>query len=132
MIKLCLHDTRRMQILVRHVDDFLYWGTQEYLETVIAPIKKILRISSQASCSFKFIGLNVIQGVDEIEVDQAAYIDHLEPSAIDETIPNHRLLPEEDTTQLKSAGGQRDIHDRIWHLMDVRQVILESNRQLSV
>ena len=98
-----------MGILVTHVDDFLCCGTQVFLETVIleiAPIKRIFRISSQASCSFRFIGLNIRQGVDEIEVDQAVYIDHLEPLVIAETSPNNTLLTEEERTQLKSAGVQ--------------------------
>ena len=95
-----------MGILVTHVYYFLCCGTQKVLGSVIAPIKRMLRISSQASYPFRFTALNARQGVDEIEVDEAPYIDHLEPLCIDETSPNDRLLTEEERRQLKSAGGQ--------------------------
>ena len=106
MIKLRFTWHKRIGIPVTHVDDFLHWRTQELLETVIASIERIYGISSQATGSFTFVGLNVSQCVDEIDVYQAAYIDHLQSLCVDETSPNDRLLIEEERTQLKSAGGQ--------------------------
>ena len=54
---------------------------------MIAPIKRILRISSQAGYPFRFTALNARQGVDEIEVNEAPHIDNLEPLCIDNLEP---------------------------------------------
>ena len=95
-------------ILVTHVDDFLYCGTDQFLENVIAKQKKIFKISTQASTSFKYLGLNVIQDEEtmEITIDQHDYIEQLNPAQIDRNESNERKLNKEEKTMLRSISGQ--------------------------
>ena len=72
-----------VRVLVSYVDDVAYYETQEIHEIEIKPSKKTFRIGSQASLSFKLVGLNVGQHVDEIKIDQAAYLEDLKSLNID-------------------------------------------------
>ena len=70
-------------ILVAHVDDFLWSGSNEFVSHVIEPRKKILKISRQHESAFQYIGLNVRQENQAIIVDQMNYIQSIQPINLD-------------------------------------------------
>ena len=56
------------------MDDFFFCRIEQYHNQVISKIKKKFRISTEASCAFKYLGLAVNQIENEIEVNQKDYI----------------------------------------------------------
>ena len=62
-------------ILCAHVGDFLFGGTQEFLDNVINPVREKFLVRSQYITPFRYLGLN-IQQLDNysILIDQISYI----------------------------------------------------------
>ena len=52
-------ENKLIGILVSHVDDFIYGGTDSWHEKVIQTIVKNFKISSMCAGTFKYVGLNV-------------------------------------------------------------------------
>ena len=48
-------------MLVSHVDDFVFCGTATFQTEVIEELKSIFKVGLYANGSFKYMGLNVIQ-----------------------------------------------------------------------
>ena len=71
------------RILVVHVDDFLWSGSNEFISHVKALLKKIFKISREHESTFQYIGLNVKQENQTITVDQMNYIQSIQPINID-------------------------------------------------
>ena len=65
-------------ILVVHVDDFVYSGTDGWLQTVMDTLLTKFKISSHAEGSFKYLGLNIVQSNSLVQVDQEKYVEALE------------------------------------------------------
>ena len=61
-----LHDDNGMLIgiLVSHVDDFAFAGSQNFHITVIEEFKKTLKIKQHENSSFKYVGLGINQTKD--------------------------------------------------------------------
>ena len=57
-------------LLGSHVDDFLFCGTREFHIDIISNIKQTFKISAEASCSFKYLGLQVNQTNGRIQISQ--------------------------------------------------------------
>ena len=66
-------------ILVVHVHDFLWSGSNKFVSHVIEPLKKMLKISREHESAFQYIGLNVKQENQAIIVDQMNYIQSIQP-----------------------------------------------------
>ena len=94
--------------IVTHVDDFVYGGTDQWLEKVIDKVTDRFKISAHATGSFKYVGLNVVQTSEGVFIDQQAYVQSLMPI----TISSERLrekedfLTSEEKSQLRSVSGQ--------------------------
>ena len=95
-------------ILVTHVDDFIFGGTDEWKNSVIGAIRKKFKISSSNSGSFKFLGLAVEQDEDEIVISQAKYISEIKPITVTANRKKDidALLTTEERKQLKVLSGQ--------------------------
>ena len=62
-------------ILCAHVDDFLFGGTQEFLDSVINPVREKFLVGSDYITAFRYLGLNIQQLDDHsILIDQISYI----------------------------------------------------------
>ena len=95
-------------LIVIHVDDFIYAGTAQWNNDVIGSVEKRFKISAQASGTFRYVGLNVVQTTEGIFVDQNAYIQglkeiKLEPGRLQQ---KDQVLKEEEKSQLRSVSGQ--------------------------
>ena len=99
-------DGKLIGILVCHVDDFTYCGTQTFHKEVIDKLKKTFKISADHNSSFKYLGLQVMQDDSGITVKQDSYIDSVTPLEIDQKKKSSTLLNENEKSQLHSISGQ--------------------------
>ena len=95
-------------ILCTHVDDFLFGGTQIFLENIIAPLKKIFTIGEEHCKAFKHLGLNINQCNTEIILDQNEYIDSLDYINISKNRKQQKndKLSSDEIDELRSLVGQ--------------------------
>ena len=67
-------------ILMSHVDDFLWAGTEAFHQSVIVPLSAKFKVGkSSSSDSFQYVGINISQGTGGISIDQYDYIDSMNP-----------------------------------------------------
>ena len=94
--------------LACHVDDVNYTGTNKWNKTVIKAVKEKFNISSEAEGSYKYIGLNILQGRHAITIDQSTYITSLEeiPLSKERQKQKDDLLNKEEKSKLRSLSGQ--------------------------
>ena len=50
-------------ILMTHVDDFCWEGTENFRDRIIRPLKNIIFIGTQLEQSFRYLGLNISQQI---------------------------------------------------------------------
>ena len=95
-------------ILVVHVDDFLWSGSNEFVSHVIEPLKKIFKISREHESAFQYIGLNVKQENQAIIADQMNYIQSIQPINTDRKRLKHKDLEttESEKHQFRAMLGQ--------------------------
>ena len=68
--------TKSLQgIILVHVDDILYVGTKLFMEKVMGPFKTKLKISKDDSVAFRYLGVNIRQTSDGIELNQTQYLE---------------------------------------------------------
>ena len=94
-------------MVVTHIDDFVYCGTEQWHKLVFVKISETFRISRIEECSFKYLGLNVIQNGEGIMIDQKQYVKSLAPvsvSALQGTMND--ALSENEVQLLRSLSGQ--------------------------
>ena len=65
-------------IMVSHVDDLLTAGKDDFEKKVMIPLKQKLKFGSEEEENFRYVGLNMKQTNDGIEVDQDHYVEALE------------------------------------------------------
>ena len=103
------HDNNKLiGILAMHVDDFVYGGSSAFEVTVIIEMKKKLRVGSHESGSFKYLGLNVKQSVEDIKIDQIEYSNRIEEIELnkDRISRKNDELNKEEKSSLKSLAGK--------------------------
>ena len=87
-------------VLLVHVDDVLYFGSEKFIEEVIAPFKDTFHISREERNAFKYLGVELKQVPDGIILAQHDYLKSM----------NDELLPKEDMkdkSRLASKEEQR-------------------------
>ena len=101
-------DSELIGILCTHVDDFLFVGTQFFIENIIAPLKQTFTIGTECCTAFKYLGLNITQSSKEIVLDQVDYINSLEYIKISNTrkIENLDPVSDEEFDSLRTLIGQ--------------------------
>ena len=62
-----------MDILIIHVDDFVFYRNDTFLRNVILELKRIFKVGTHENETFKFWVLGVKQTKDGITIDQKLY-----------------------------------------------------------
>ena len=95
-------------VLISHVDDMMYGGTDAWIELVIGGILKAFEISKMDESVFNYIGIDVHQTESEIFIDQNGYIDSIIPIPISNERRRQvdEKLDSNEVTSLRSLAGQ--------------------------
>ena len=95
-------------VIMCHVDDFLFAGTDEFIQTVIMPFKNTFSVGLECESSFKYIGINLIQRGNRLTVDQQSYIDSINPVEISSERRSEKEAATSDLekSQFRSLVGQ--------------------------
>ena len=110
MFLLFPHNTKKLQekkepqgIAVSHVDDVLHCGNTIFEKKVMGPLKQAFKFGSEEEEEFRYIGMNVIQQKDGIQIDFKHYIEAVEIPEIDEfEVCDKGLLDDEGQTVFRS------------------------------
>ena len=103
-----LAEERMEGILVVHVDDMLFAGTESFMSKIITPFKQKFKISKEEMRCFKYVGINIEQSrKNDISLDQKEYIQGMTvdilPAA--RTTDKSRNATEEETKLFRQAVG---------------------------
>ena len=95
-------------IIIIHVDDFLWAGSDEFKNNVIEKLCKKYVVSKFESPLFRFVGLNLKQQNNTITIEQYKYIERIKMIEIDtkRKIQHNEPLTEQEKTVLRSKIGQ--------------------------
>ena len=94
-------------VVVTHVDDFVYYRTEQWHKLVFVKILKTFPVSRIEECSFKYLGLNVIQNGEGIMFDQKQYVKSLTPVTVSTLQGTMNDTPSDNEVQLlRSLSGQ--------------------------
>ena len=74
-------------MLVVHVDDFLWCGSQEFYNEVILKLKSIFKISKEKDGIFKYIGIELVQKCDSIVLGQKSYTESIKEITLPKRTP---------------------------------------------
>ena len=102
------HDDRDIiGIMVIHVDDFIYGGSDAFQEKVIGRFREIFQVGSEESCSMKYIGVLINQSTEGIFLSTNTYCeDLLEIDTTNMGGDRTRALCPEEVTKLRQTSGQ--------------------------
>ena len=95
-------------MLISHVDDFAFSGTEEFHRNVIVVLVASLKVGSYEKDCFQYLGLQFQQSYKGISIHQTKYIDSIEPVVLE----NQRLkddakeLTPDELMGLKRLSGQ--------------------------
>ena len=70
-------------MIVLHVDDFLYAGTESFIDSVIGGIRQAYVISAECADAFMYVGLELNHCPDGILLSQQRYAYTLSPIEIE-------------------------------------------------
>ncbi|XP_066911985.1 uncharacterized protein [Clytia hemisphaerica] len=95
-------------IIVIHVDDFFWGGTMDFVQKVIQPFKQTFEIGTEETGSFKYLGLNITQTKNGIQIEQTRYCQSIKPIPVSKERKTQRNLPlgSGETKQLRMLVGQ--------------------------
>ena len=95
-------------VLIMHVDDYFYGGTQTFEDLIMANVKKEFQIGHQADGVFKYIGLEVSQSKDGIIMSQNEYLKSVQPIPVSAGRASQKNgdCNEEEIKNLRSIVGQ--------------------------
>ena len=112
-----------------YVDDFLWAGTETFKKQVIDRISEVFLIGSATSCSFKYIGLDMISTVAGIEINQCSYAISLSPIKVSHqrAAMKSSLLSDGEKKDYRSLVGQLN-----WLMTQTRPDISFETCDLSV
>ena len=93
-------------VLALHVDDFIYAGSEKFLEDVMKKVKEEFLIKVEEKTAFTYLGLEIKQNANYIQLNQKKYIEGLKPIDIPGRDRKTRELSSEEKNILKSKLGQ--------------------------
>ena len=95
-------------LLIIHVDDFMFSGTEKFSDQVIIHLKTTFKISKESSSPFKYVGIDVYQNQQGLYLSQEAYTSELEKIdiACSEVGDRNRPVSEEERTMLRKLIGR--------------------------
>ena len=102
------HNGELIGLICVHVDDFIHCGTSEFKESVIEELIKIFKMGKTESGSFKYVGFEIKQKDEGIEIDQSEYAANLEIFDIEpgRAKNSNEPLTEAEKSQLRAAAGK--------------------------
>ena len=95
-------------VICVYVDDFLYSGTQEFVNSVIKTLMEKFKIGSSANITFTYVGLRVNSYQDGITMDQDHYIASLNtiPISKERAVEKHSELNKKEKQSFRTLVGQ--------------------------
>ena len=114
--KMCIYDkalfyysinNKLSGLILMHVDDFIFCGSQKFLNEVLRPLKLKYDISKHETDLFKYIGIEIVQDNLGIVLNQNQYIHCVEQVHVKSTRqeePEENLTKEEQTQYLSLLG----------------------------
>ena len=95
-------------MIVIFVDDFYYSGGRVFSREFIDKLVQVFKVRVQNCGNFKYLGLNIIQAGDHIQVDQSVYIQNLECISISSARSQSTDSPltSQEKKEVKSKCGQ--------------------------
>ena len=116
-VKMCSYDaalfywyngSKLEGIMSTHVDDFCWAGTNNFIANVINPMKTTFQVGAEHNTAFKYLGLNINQTTNGIELDQNSYLNTIEQILINKerTINKDSALTEDEIRDLRTLTGQ--------------------------
>ena len=76
-------DCSTIGVIIVHVDDIMYFGNDDFINTMINPFKTAFKISKEESKAFRYLGINLIQESDYIQLDQNSYLESVKSELLD-------------------------------------------------
>ena len=64
-------------VIIVHVDDMLFFGSERFLSKVMDPFKRVFKISREETETFKYVGIKIDQTKDSIYLDQKDYLESM-------------------------------------------------------
>ena len=101
-------DGKLCGLIILHVDDFLISGNGKFKNDVFNKVMKKYETSSHEKDSFKYIGINISQNKDFIQLDQYDYASYVEPVQIKPVrlMDKTQLCDVDEKTQYLSLLGK--------------------------
>ena len=101
-------DNNLQGMVIVHVDDMLYIGSDSFLERVMNMFKSRLKISREDSVAFKYLGVSIKQNADGIVLDQTNYVKGLKVDLLDKERLKEKesFASSEEITLFRQAVGQ--------------------------
>ena len=95
-------------MIITHVDDFEYCGTEEWKADIIKKLKTVFKVSRDEKEKFRFIGVEIRQDDTGVYVNQNKYCSGLKEIEIDtrRKLQTSKPLNEEEKKDLKMASGK--------------------------
>ena len=92
-------------IIVIHVDDFLYGGSNQF-ENKIEEIRQKFVVGAESGTPFKYVGLSVDRTDEAIVIDQHHYIENVEEVNINNRNERTRVLNVSEQREYRGICGQ--------------------------
>ena len=92
-------------VILVHVDDFLWCGSQLFVEKVITPLKSMFKISKECNSSFKYIGIDIHQEQGSISLEQNRYITSIKEVIVGNK-PKDSPLDDQERKTYRGLVGQ--------------------------
>ena len=107
---ICHTQSKTNGLLCTDLDDFLFGGTELFLNKVFNPIKHVFTIGSEHCTAFNYLGLNISQSNLEIMIDEVNYIKSVDNIAIsnDRKKQKYDLLCKEENDNIRTLVWQLD------------------------
>ena len=122
-------DTSVIGILLLHVDDVIWCGTDEFESIVIERIRSAFKIGKEAVESFKYLGIDLTSTDLDCQLSQEEYMSDLKEIKLqpERAKKKEERLAKDEATQLRSVVGQLN-----WLASTTRPDIAYSVLELSI
>ena len=107
-------EKKRIGLAVSHVDDLLHTGLSKFSKNVMKPLREHFIFGSEETECIRYVGLNVSQNHEYIDVDQDHYVEALE-------IPDLKSLrlSEGSLSQIMDEEGQTDFRSTVPKILQI-------------
>ena len=104
-------------VIITHVDDFEYCGTEEWKKEVICKLKKVFKVSRDDKGRFRFIGVEIRQDTTGVYVNQNKYCSELKEIQIEtrRKLQTSKPMNEAEKKDVKTASGKL-----LWAVSQIR------------